>query len=1052
MMDTLYVSNLDKEENEWYSVIQCNKARIKMKLDTGAGTNVLPLRMYNKLVPKPTLVNSKTMLKAYGGHKVNHIGKCEMTCRHGELEERCDFYVVDTTSPPILGLNTCNKLGLVIKGVECVTKGVTKADLLSEYKDVCEGLGCFEEEYHIELKADAVPVREPPRKVPFALQERLKQKLEQMERQGVIEKVEKPTDWVSNLVIVDKKDLSIRVCLDPRDLNKGIKREHFQIPTLEDVTSRLTGKRVYTVIDLKEAFWQVPLSESSATLTTFNTPFGRYCFKRMPFGICSASEVLQKRVYQTFGDIPDVHIIADDMILASSSHEEADKLLRKVLQRAREKNIKFNLEKIQMKQDEVKYMGNIIGHNNVRPDEGKVRAIKEMPTPVCKQDVMRLIGMLNYLSPYIPDMSTVTAPMRTLLKKDILFQWCPEQEESFQKIKAIVCSTPGLKLYDPSEPVQIQCDSSKTGIGACLMQGGQPVAYYSRALTPTEQNWFPIEKECLAVVCAAERFQQYIYGREVEVRSDHKPLEMITKKSIHKASPRIQAMLLRLMKYNLYVKYQPGPTMYIADTLSRAYIPDDDTSKDTEIDVSLRVHTLTDLPVSEDRLQRIKQETLVDNTLVCLMQMVENGWPRYRKNCDPLIRQYWPFRDEVHMIEGVLFKGECIIIPTSMRSEVLSKLHNSHLGIEKSRARARTIMYWPSMSEEIGEMVAKCATCAKFRKENQREPLIPHDVPTLPWQKLGADIFDFGGKCYLAIVDYFSKYPEVCALPAKTAGTVIKQFKSVFARHGIPEVLVADNMPFNSQEMRQFAHEYGFVIKTSSPGFPQSNGQSERMIGTIKQLLRKAKEEDRDPNLALLAYRNTPVSGLPYSPAEMLMSRRLRDQLPISSELLKPKLASDAYNLLKTRQGRYKEYFDRGTKQLSKLYPGDSVRLKSGRIWTPAIVTGKHTAPRSYHVTTESGQSYRRNRKFLNKTLEPPPIILPPDIEEAVASSAATQVTRPMRNQAPAPIMAVPNPPVQAAVQDNPAIAVNPAMHTPPPRRSTRMTKQPSWMSDYVSK
>ena len=173
-----------------------------------------------------------------------------------------------------------------------------------------------------------------------------------------------------------------------------------------------------------------------------------------------------------------------------------------------------------------------------------------------------------------------------------------QHEHAFNKAKEILSTAPGLRLFDPNMKVQIQCDASKTGIGACLLQERQPVAYYSKALTPTEMNWFPIEKECLTVVCVAERFQHYIYGREVEVRSNYKPLESITRKSIHKASPRIQAMLLRLMKYNLYVNYQPGSTMYVADTLARAYVKNEYESDDIEVDINIKIHTLvTNLPV-----------------------------------------------------------------------------------------------------------------------------------------------------------------------------------------------------------------------------------------------------------------------------------------------------------------------------------------------------------------------------------------------------------------------------------------------------------------------
>ena len=261
----------------------------------------------------------------------------------------------------------------------------------------------------------------------------------------------------------------------------------------------------------------------------------------MPLGLCSASEGLQKRVYKTLGDIADVHVIADDIIIASKSEEEADRTLFKLFKRDQEKNVKFNIAKLQLKKSEVTYMDNIIGSNGVKPDPSKVEAIVNMREPDCKKDIQRLIGMLNYLSHYIPDKSNVTTPMLWLLKADVRVEH--KTSTRLQQSQDILSTTPGLRLFDPNLKVQVQFETSKTG---CLLQEGQPVAYYSKALIPTEMNWFLIEKECLAVACAAEKFQHYIYGREVEVRSDHKPLEMITRKSIHKASPRTQAMLLRL--------------------------------------------------------------------------------------------------------------------------------------------------------------------------------------------------------------------------------------------------------------------------------------------------------------------------------------------------------------------------------------------------------------------------------------------------------------------------------------------------------------------------
>ena len=611
------------DSNAWFSVINVEGSCVKMKLDTGAATNIMPLKTFKKLNPSSSLQKSSANLRAYGGHVVEHVGKCMLECTSGDKTDQFEFYVVDAKAPPILGLKACCSLGLIQKAtthdektvpVHSVYMPLTKETVLKEYGEIFEGLGKFSTQYHIQVKPEIKPVIQPPHRVPASLKDRLKIKLDKMVEQNVIANVDGPTEWVGNIVVVEKKDKDLRICLDPKWLNSAIKREHFQIPTVDDVLSSIGGKKLFTVIDLKEAYWQVELSDESSYLTTFNTPFGRYRFLRMPFGLCSASEVLQKRAYQTFGDIPNVHIVADDIIIAGNTHEECDKILHTVFKRAHDQNIKFNWKKIQFKQHEVKYMGNVISADGMKPDEIKVKAIADMPTPECKQDVQRLIGMLNYLSPYIPDMSTETSPIRSLLKNDVPFQWQPEHTNALNRIKAILTSDPVLRLYDMDKPLKIQADASSTGLGACLMQEGRPIAYASRSLTPTEQRWFQIEKELLAIVFAAERFNQYIYGKEIEVESDHKPLETILRKPIQNASPRIQLMLLRLLRYNLCVTYVPGSKLFIADALSRAYTDVIPHTGDSQIkEMEMRVHSVVlHLPVSHKRRLELLQATAND--------------------------------------------------------------------------------------------------------------------------------------------------------------------------------------------------------------------------------------------------------------------------------------------------------------------------------------------------------------------------------------------------------------------------------------------------------
>ncbi len=218
-----------------------------------------------------------------------------------------------------------------------------------------------------------------------------------------------------------------------------------------------------------------------------------------------------------------------------------------------------------------------------------------------------------------------------------------------------------------------------------------------------------------------------------------------------------------------------------------------------------------------------------------------------------------------------MLAGDRIILPSTMRTGMLQKLHIAHQGMQRTKALARKHFYWPGMMRDIEQMVENCGTCQQFQPRNQKEPLMPHDIPELPWLKVGADIFEIRGQSFLLIVDYMSKYPEVLNIKDKTAYTVIGKMKSVFSRAGIPKEIVRDHVPFASQEMRNFASAWGIKLTHSSPGFTQSDGLAKRTVKTVKHVLKKAQQTNTDPHLALLTLRNTPVTGMEYFPAQMLM-------------------------------------------------------------------------------------------------------------------------------------------------------------------------------------
>jgi transposase InsO family protein len=975
--DVLHVKSLAVDamsEDAWFETIDCAGIKVEFKLDTGAQANVIPLRVYSRLKDKIKLKKTKSKLTAFGGHDLVPLGVCMIPSSFRGHEENLKFYVTNADTQAILGLKALDRMNMV-KRVDLLSK---KETIIEQYQDVFTGLGTLGD-YKIQLKTDATPVIHPPRRVPHSLMPKLKETLDSSCAEGVISKVDEPTDWVNSLVIVEKKNGTLRLCLDPKDLNQAIKREHYMIPTAEDVSSKLANKKLFTILDLKDGYWQVRLDEESSRLCTFNTPFGRYKFNRMPFGISSASEVFQKKNEEAFLGISGVHAVADDLIIAATTREEHDQILQAVLERAREKNIKFNRDKIQLRVPEVKYVGNIVSASGLRPDPAKVQAIVNMPPPSDKAGIKRFLGTVNYLGQFIEALSTKSAPLRELLKEDVEFSWDKPQDEAMKSLKQALIEAPVLHFYDPKKQSTIQADASQNGLGACLMQDNHPIAYASRSLTDAERNYAQIEKELLAIVFACEKFHQYIYGFQTDVQSDHKPLETITKKPLSKAAPRLQRMLLRLQKYDLTVKYVPGKYMSIADTLSRAY---EETEKGEEIsqeELEATVHTLiVNLPMSAERRESMVEATAEDPTLSKVLRFVKTGWPEHKYGLSHDIAKLWSFRDEMQEAEGLLFVGDRVIIPASQRKVSLEAIHEGHMGIEKCKARARVCMYWPGMGSDIERYINKCAVCNKYANSNVKEPLISHEIPSRPWAKVATDFFQWCGKDYILVVDYFSKYPEAMQVESKTAETAITYLKSVFARHGIPETVIADNMPFNSKAVKQFAKEWGFEIITSSPTYAQSNGLAERYVGIIKKMLQKAREDQRDPYLALLELRNSPITGMDYSPAQMLMGRRIRSKLPMKSTLLEPETVRPHDRLIQ-RQKKQKEFYDRTAKVRKTIQPESVVRYKCKQGWAPAVVTKKLAQPRSYLIETPEGTILRRNTRHLRVTGESAPKPAPPD-------------------------------------------------------------------------
>ncbi|KAK7901627.1 hypothetical protein WMY93_018396 [Mugilogobius chulae] len=946
------------------------------------------------------LEKSEKVLVMYNKSRLKPLGTCKIKLRIPRNNKlyRLEFQVVDQDDRiPLLGRKASEAMKLIkvqYENILAIDSIVTKQcpdkpsnnteELLNmdkiktEFGDVFTGVGCLEGEYKIEIDKTVPPVKLPKRRVPVAMMAPLKQELKDLEAKEIIAPVERSTDWISSMVSVTKPNGKPRICIDPKPLNKALKRSHFPLPTIDDILPELANAKVFTVCDVKHGFWHVRLDEESSYLTTFATPFGRYRWLRMPMGISPAPEVFQRKLMQALEGLPGVYVIADDVLItgegdtlerANVNHNEN---LRRFLQRCRQKDIKLNADKFKLRKQSVPYIGHLLTAEGLRIDPEKVRAIRELPQPTDIKGVQRLVGMLNYLSKFCDHLSEDCEVLRQLTHKDNIWEWTEVHETALSRLKDKITNAPLLKYYDQTEELTLQCDASETGLGAALTQKGKPVAFSSRALTPTERGYAQIEKECLAIVFGMEKFHQYTYGRKVTVQSDHKPLENIVRKPLLSAPKRLQRMLLRLQKYDIMVVYVPGRDMLLADTLSRAYLSDS-TQGDTESELET-VNMITYLPISAERLAAIREATKDDTKLQKVKKLILTGWPVNKKDMDLDIGHYFSFQDELSYQDGVVFRGERAVIPDTLRADITCRIHSSHLGVEGCLRRARECVYWQGMTDQIKTFIAKCDICRSVDPKQQKESLQPHDFSYRPWAKVGTDLFSWRDKDYMVTVDYFSNFWEVDYLPDTKSTTVIHKLKAHFARQGIPDVLVSDNGPqYSSQEFKSFSTKWEFQHRTSSPGYPQSNGKAESAVKTAKRLMKKAAAAGQDPYLAILDHRNTPSQGLNTSPAQRLLCRRTRTLLPTKETLLEPKITNDQHGLSNNRR-RQEKYYNRTAKNLDCFKEGDSVRVQPfepHKTWKVAKVI-KPVSLRSYEVELESGGVLRRNRRHLRHNHCPP--------------------------------------------------------------------------------
>ena len=964
-LDTAFLDTLTTGlETSWTIKLQLQRQMLTFKMDTGAEVTAISEESYKNL-GKHQLTPPEKILYGPSRQPLQVIGQFIGEISYKGKSINHPVFVVAGLKTNLLGLPAITSLNLAAR---INNLHALKDEVLDQFPSVFQGLGTLGEEYEIQLKSDAKPFSLfTARNVPLPLRKKVLQELDRMEHIGVISKVDQPTPWCAGMVVVPKKSGSIRICVDLKPLNESVLREVHPLPKVDDTLAQLAGAKIFSKLDANSGFWQIPLAKESRLLTTFITPYGRYCFNKLPFGISSAPELFQKRMNNILRGLEGVLCLMDDILIFAKDMEEHHKRVTSVLIRIKEAGVTLNMDKCEFAKFKITFLGHLIDENGIQADPAKTSSILQMEPPTNVPELRRFLGMVNQLGKFSRNLAELTQPLRELLSKKQAWLWGPNQEQAFSSIKNELSQPTTLTLYNPEAQTKVSADASSYGLGAVLLQKSndlwKPVAFASRTMTETERRYAQIEKEALATTWACEKFASYLLGLEFMIETDHKPLvPLLGMKNLDSLPPRVLRFRLRLNRFSYSIVHVPGKLMYTADTLSRSLLKSD-ISELQEIAETFIDACVAHLPASNTRLDEYREAQAADPICSRLIGYCQQGWPT-KNNIDIPIGPYWKVRSELSIHNKLLLHGKQIVVPKSLQQETLSKIHQGHQGIERCRLRAKSSVWWPGISQQIKHLIEQCPVCVR-NSTPKSQPLIPSELPDYPWQRVGTDLFAINGVNYLLIVDYFSRYPEVIKLSSTTSSSVIKVLKSIFSRHGIPETLVSDNGPqYTSQEFTDFSKSYDFTHITSSPHFPQSNGQAERTVQTVKRLLKQSS----DPYMALLNYRTTPLLWCNISPARLLMGRSLRTNLPQLKEHLCPKWEyleefRQCNSDYKRKQKRYYDIRHR-VHPLPFIPNNTEVWVNTGNQQVPGRVVAPSNTPRSYLVDTPSGQ-VRRNRQHL---------------------------------------------------------------------------------------
>lgn len=815
--------------------------------------------------------------------------------------------------------------------------------LLNKYKHLfaksTKDLGCTDVlEMHIRTQNEQ-PVYCKPYRLSHKENEIVNEKVQDLIDAGIVR--DSVSDYASPVVLVRKKGGDYRLCIDYRALNARTIKDRYPLPHIDDQVSRLSGKSLFTTLDLAQGYYQIKLSKDSIHKTAFVTPSGHYEFLKMPFGLANAPAVFSRLIKIVLGSLGEnIATYLDDVMLPTTSVDDGLKLLDNTLKLLSRANLKLNLSKCSFLKESVDYLGHEITAGTVRPGRAKITCVAEYKRPRNVHEVRQFIGLTSYFRKFIRGFAEIARPLTQLTKKDVEWTWGDIQETAFQTLKKRLIERPVLGIYDRNARTELHTDASKLGLGGILLQYQidsvlKPIAYFSRVTTKEEQFYHSYELETLAVVESLKRFRIYLVGIPVKVVTDCAALRTtLVKKDL---IPRIARWWLLIQDYDLQIEYRTCDRMRHVDALSR--------------------NPLQNCVLLIDESDWLVTLQLQDENVQSIITQLRNGTDNNNITANYTLKDDLLFRKTIN--------GERFVIPKLAKWSLLQKFHDQigHVGFDKCEKTIKAQFWFEGMTRFIRKYINSCLQCAygkgdhgKLQGELHPIEKVASPMHTLHVDHLGPFVKTRKGNTYiLVVIDSFTKFVFAKAVKNCSSVETIKHLKDIISQFGNPHRIITDRgKAFTSRYFKQFSEETQFKHILNAIASPRSNGQVERVNRTLINGLNTMSTSectwDDHLNDIVWGINNTPHATTGFAPFKLLFGH-CNSRLPAypngepkdfesQSRALEERRNTAKFRIDKSMT-LMKDRFDRSHKRCTKYSVGQLVLWKGGITRESTNVTRK---------------------------------------------------------------------------------------------------------------